>query len=163
MALLRNEKDNFEVVVSYVFNKDGDICVLDDLDHKTLSLTKEEKEKIAEEDRRSAASNIPFNRTLDLLEFSEKDVRKATFSFRKPVLDDMPVLLSSFIKINSSGDMAPGDVFEFSNRKVKLLFVKGKAQEQDGSEIKITKENIGNIPPVLGSAMSMKLASVLNI
>ena len=67
------------------------------------------------------------------------------------------------INANANGEISPGDMFEFSGRKLKLLFVKGKASEKDNSEIKISSSNLGKIPPVLGSAMSVKMTRVLSM
>lgn len=164
MSLLRNEKDNFEIEVLYVFGEDGEIHVLSkEVDIDVINKTIEEKEKMDEEELLGAATNIPFNIVVNLKNYTQEDVKKATFTFRRPSFDDMPLLLSSFMNINANGDISPGDVYEFSNRKLKLLFVCGVAQEADGKNIKITPVTLGKIPPVLGSAMSVLMADVLNM
>jgi len=164
MSLLRSEKDYFDTETFYVFKEDGEISIInEDNDIKTIKKTKEEKELISEEDRISEINSVPFNEVVDLTKYSEEDIRKAVFTFRRPSLDDMPLLLSSFMSVNQSGEVSPGDMFEFSNRKLKLLFVKGEAQDVDGKKIKINDSNLGKIPPVLGSAMSIKITGVLNM
>jgi hypothetical protein len=164
MSLLRSEKDNFDIEVFYVFDKNGQMNVLDeDIDLDTIKKTKEEREKMDIVERSSSASDIPFNQTIDLLDYSEKDLKKAVFTFRRPSFDDMPVLLSSFMNVSAKGEISPGSVFEFSDKKLKLLFVKGTAKEEDDSDIKITSQNLGKIPPVLGSAMSVKMTKILNM
>lgn len=164
MPLLRTEKDNFEVEVLYVFDSENEIRVINDIvDLPFIKKTQEEKMAVDEEDRISTASDIPFNQPIDLTSYTEEDVRKAVFTFRRPNFDDMPLLLSSFMTVNASGEISPGDMFEFSNRKLKVLFVKGKAQDEDGKEIKITSANLGTIAPVLGSAMSVKMTTTLNM
>lgn len=164
MSLLRTDKDNFDVEVVYVFDKDGQIRVLDkDLDLETLKKTKEEKEKMDEELLLSGASNVPFNQIADLREYTEKDIKKAVFTFRRPAFEDMPILLSSFMNANAEGEISPGSVFEFTNKKLKLLFIKGRADDVDGNEIKITPINLGKIPPVLGSAVSLEMTKILNM
>ncbi|MBW3018307.1 hypothetical protein KY325_04050 [Candidatus Woesearchaeota archaeon] len=164
MSLLRNNSDTFDAQVFYVFDEDGELRVLnEEIDLDIIKKSTEEKEKMDDDDLISAASDIPFNQPANLKNYEEEDIRKATFSFRRPRFDDMPVLLSSFVSVNASGDIAPGDIFEFSNRKLKLLFVKGKAQDVDGKEVKITEDTLGQIPPVLGTAMSVKMATVLNM
>ena len=164
MSLLRSEKDNFDIEVLYVFDKQGQMNIIDeDLDLDNIKKTKEDKEKMDASDRLSCATDIPFNQAVDLLDYSEKDIKKAVFTFRRPSFDDMPVLLSSLMSANSNGEISPGNVFEFSDRKLKLLFVKGIAKEEDDSEIKITSQNLGKIPPVLGSAMSVKMTKILNM
>jgi len=164
MSLLRSEKDYFDAEVLYVFAEDEEISVVNkEIDVEFIKKTAEEKEEVEESDRLGTASDVPFNQTIDLTSFTEEDVKKAVFTFRRPSLDDMPLLLSSFMSVDASGNVAPGDVFEFSNRKLKLLFVKGTAQDQDGKELKITPANLGKIPPVLGSAMSLKMTDTLNM
>lgn len=164
MSLLRSDKDNFEAKVYYVFSEDGEVSVLNEqIDLDILGKNKEEKDQMDDEDLLSTASDVPFNQPVNLRNYTEEDLRKAVFTFRKPRFDDMPLLLSSFMSVNASGDIAPGDMFEFSNRKIKLLFVKGQAQDQDGKDVRITEETLGRIPPVLGTAMSLKMTEVLNM
>lgn len=164
MSLLRSEKDNFDVEVFYVFMEDGEISIIDKvIDIDVINKSEEEKNKLEENDKIGILTNIPFNKVINLEKYSPTDVRKATFSFRRPSFDDMPLLLSSFVSIDSSGNVAPGDAFEFHNRKLKLLFVKGIAQDQDGKEIKINSVNLGKIPPVLGQAMSLGMSDFVDI
>lgn len=160
MGILVSEKSTFSVVVKYILTDDGEVHIITDADVENLGKSKEELEGL--EDTLTHATDVPFNEPVNLLDHSVEDVREATFNFRKPAFDDVPVLLSSFASINSDGQISPGDLFKFNNRKLKLLFVSGTAQDEKGNKIKITMENLGLISPTLGSAMVVRMNDHIN-
>jgi hypothetical protein len=161
MGIFINDKDTFEAVVNYVFDKAGEIHIIDKEDEENICKSKEEKEKIV--DRLTHETEIPFNVAVDIVDYEKKDIRSATFNFRQPSFEDMPFLLSSFASIDKSGNIRPGDFFEFNNRKIKTLFVNGIAQDESGKTVTINANNLGKISPVLGSAMAAKMNDLVKI
>lgn len=164
MPLLREPNDTFEVEVFYVYDENDNVCILNtELDIDTIKKTEEEKKEMDEDDRYSTATDVPFNRSIDLLNYNEDDLKKAIFKFRKPVFNDMPILLSCFSNINEKGNISPSDLFDYAFKQLNLLFVKGKAQEKDGKFITIDETNVTLIPPSLGAAMAFTMAKKLNL
>jgi hypothetical protein len=161
MGIFVDEKKTFEIIVKYVFDKDGDVHVVTDQDIENISKTEEEKNKM--KDRLTHASDVPFNVPVDVSNFSSEDVRQASFNFKKPSFDDVPVILSSIASITPEGAISPGDIFHFNNKKLKLLFVDGKAQDEDGKEVEVNIANIGYISPILGSAMATRMSEQISI
>lgn len=161
MGLFVDQKTTFKVVVKYVFTDDGEVHILTDEDVENIAKSSDDKKAL--EDTLTHATDVPFNVPIDILDLSPEDIKEAAFNFRKPSFDDMPSLLSSFVSISSSGDVSPGDVFEFNNRKLKLLFINGAAQDENGDKAKINEKNVGYISPVLGSAMAVRMNAHVNL
>jgi len=161
MSLFIDQTSDFEVEVKYVFGEDDSVHILTDDDAINLSKTDEEKEKI-EFEREDLDSAIPFNKRVDLGDYKTEDIKVAKVKFRKPAFDDVHVLMSSF----SSGDMAnisPGELFEFNNRRIRILFKKGEAQDKEGKTHRLTQKNISSLSPALGSAIAVGMNEHMNM
>jgi len=155
MGIFVDNNNTFEVKVKYLFDEDGEIHILTDEDEKNISLSLSEKASMP--DGLTHATDVPFNNPVDISKFNKEDIKCACFAFRKPSFDDIPIMLSSFAMVSAEGDVSPGDIFKFNNKKLKMLFVSGSAQDECGKKVEIDKSNVGSISHVLGSAMAVRM------
>ena len=162
MGIFVNKNNDFTVDVYYVIDKKDEVHVLSKEDVESLKKSPEEKKKIVSDQEDDRQSEIPFNVPADLMKYEEKDIRKASVKFRKPAFDDMPVMMSSFTSGNFS-NMSPGDLFEFNNRRLRLLFKKGEAQDGEGKPIKLDQNNISDLSPALGTAIALGMNEFMSM
>ena len=151
MGLFVTEKNNFTIHANYVFDKEGKMHIIEDEDVVILGKTKEEKEKFPEQE---TTAGIAFNTPVNILDYTDKDVKKASFTFRRPKFQDLPYLMGS---VNSTLGLNPAEVFSFNSDRINLLFEKGTAQDEKGHMVKLEHSNLGNISPSLGSFVAMKM------
>ena len=161
MGLFVDEKNTFDVVVNYVFDQNKELHVIKKDEVEIVKKTKEEKEEI--NNTLSKGTDIPFNIIVDLKDYEEKDVRTAVFTFRRPTFDDMPVLMSSIGNFGANGSFNAGNLLEFGNRKLKILFVKGVAEDDTGKKTIMNESNLGNLSPALGGAVVLGMNQFINM
>ena len=161
MGLFVDATNTFDVIVNYVFDEKKELHVIKKNEIEIIKKTKEEKEAI--QNTLSKGTDIPFNVIVDLKDYEEKDIRVATFTFRRPSFDDMPVLMSSIGNFTATGSFNAGNILEFGNRKLKILFVKGHAEDDSGKKIILTENNLGEISPALGGAVVIGMNEFINM
>ena len=158
MGIFVNEKDNVDVKVKYVFDKVGVIHILSDGDYEMLSLPDEEKKEEAPEyDSVNVESSIPLNSPIkSIMDYTKDDICVLSAVFRKPNFSNMTELMAS-IDIDSEGNVRQSSVYDFSNRRLSLLFKNGKLQDENKKFFSLNSGNIGSLDPILGGALMIAL------
>jgi hypothetical protein len=158
MGLFIEPKDVVTISVFYVYDKEGDVCVLSS-DDVELIKNKDDKESVDKDaDKVELGWDIPFNiLRVDLKDFTEKDIRSAIIDVRKPSFQDVPSLIAPLKNTGASGYFNPSEIIDFNSKRLNALFKKGVAQGPDGSHIVINRENLSTISPAIGIGIALEM------
>jgi hypothetical protein len=153
MSLFIDNNDEIELIVKYVYDKNGEVCVLSDENVKHMDDGNSSPIELGEE--------MPFNIIrVDSSEVDKSDIKKAFVNIRKPSFSDISTLTSA-LSSGAEGGITPSQLINYNKIRLITLFKNGKAQDEDGEYHDITVDNLAKLSPALGIGLALKISDFL--